>query len=35
MFGPADEAEYKRDYQKAYFGVTRKKAGWDCMRHVK
>jgi len=33
VFGPADEAEYKRDYRKAMFGVTRKKAGWDCMRH--
>ena len=33
IFGPADEAEYKRDYRKAYFGITRKKEGWDCMRH--
>lgn len=33
VFGPADEAEYKRDYRKALFGVTRKKEGWDCMRH--
>lgn len=32
-FGPADEAEYKRDYRKALFGITRKKEGWDCMRH--
>jgi hypothetical protein len=32
-FGPADEAEYKRDYRKAMFGITRKKEGWDCMRH--
>ena len=21
------------DYQKSYYGVTSKKAGWDCMRH--
>jgi hypothetical protein len=27
------QAEYKRDYRKAYFGLTRKKEGWDCMRH--
>jgi len=33
VFGPADEAEYKRDYRKALFGITRKKEGWDCMRH--
>jgi len=33
VFGPADEAEYKRDYRKARFGITREKAGWDCMRH--
>ena len=33
VFGPADEAEYKRDYRKARFGITRKKEGWDCMRH--
>lgn len=33
VFGPADEAEYKRDYRKAFFGITRKKEGWDCMRH--
>lgn len=24
VFGPADEAEYKRDYRKAFFGITRK-----------
>jgi len=28
-----DEAEYKRAYREAYFGATKKKAGWDCMRH--
>jgi len=28
-----DEKSYYRDYQKSYYGVTMKKAGWDCMRH--
>jgi len=28
-----DEQEYYNDYNKSYFGVTMKKAGWDCMRH--
>jgi hypothetical protein len=28
-----EEKEYYADYQKAYYGVTMKKAGWDCMRH--
>jgi hypothetical protein len=27
------EQEYYDDYNKSYFGVTMKKAGWDCMRH--
>jgi hypothetical protein len=27
------EQEYYNDYNKSYFGVTIKKAGWDCMRH--
>lgn len=27
------ESEYYNDYNKSYFGVTMKKAGWDCMRH--
>lgn len=27
------EEEYYKDYQKSHFGVTMKKAGWDCMRH--
>jgi hypothetical protein len=27
------EQEYYNDYNKSYFGVTMKKAGWDCMRH--
>lgn len=28
-----DEKPYYEDYQKSYYGVTMKKAGWDCMRH--
>ena len=28
-----NEKEYYEDYQKSYYGVTMKKAGWDCMRH--
>jgi len=28
-----DEKSYYVDYQKSYYGVTMKKAGWDCMRH--
>lgn len=28
-----EEQPYYDDYYKAYYGVTTKKAGWDCMRH--
>jgi hypothetical protein len=28
-----NEKSYYEDYQKSYYGVTMKKAGWDCMRH--
>lgn len=28
-----DEHWYYLDYNKSYYGVTLKKAGWDCMRH--
>jgi len=28
-----NENDYYDDYNKSYFGVTMKKAGWDCMRH--
>jgi hypothetical protein len=28
-----NEFEYGEDYNKSYYGVTMKKAGWDCMRH--
>jgi len=27
------EQDYYNDYNKSYYGVTMKKAGWDCMRH--
>lgn len=27
------EEEYYADYQRSYFGITRKKAGWDALRH--
>ena len=28
-----NEKEYYQDYASSYYGITRKKAGWDCMRH--
>ena len=28
-----NETEYFEQYQRSIFGVTTKKAGWDCMRH--
>jgi hypothetical protein len=28
-----DEASYYGDYARSLFGKTRKKAGWDCLRH--
>lgn len=28
-----DEAAYRTDLQRSHFGVTMRKAGWDCMRH--
>jgi len=27
------EADYRRDLQNAKFGITMKRAGWDCLRH--
>lgn len=27
------EEEYYQDYQHSYFAVTKKKGGWDCLRH--
>ena len=29
-----DEASYLAHYRRAYFGVTRRKAGWDSARHL-
>ncbi len=28
-----NERDYYAEYQKSYFAMTTKKAGWDCMRH--
>lgn len=28
-----NETDYYLDYNKSYYGITMKKAGWDCMRH--
>ena len=28
------EADYGADYQRSLFGMTMKKAGWDCLRHL-
>jgi hypothetical protein len=28
-----DEHEYYADYAQSYYGITKKKAGWDCLRH--
>lgn len=28
-----DENSYYEDYQCSFYGITMKKAGWDCMRH--
>ena len=28
-----NEEEYYNEYKTSYFAITRKKAGWDCMRH--
>jgi len=27
------EEDYYKEYQHSYFAITKKKAGWDCMRH--
>ena len=29
-----DESLYLSEYQKSHYGITMKKAGWDCMRHL-
>ena len=28
-----NEEDYKKSYLNAFFGLTRKKMGWDCLRH--
>jgi len=28
-----NQEEYYKEYQKSMFAITKKKAGWDCMRH--
>jgi hypothetical protein len=28
-----NEEDYYKDYKKSYFALTKKKAGWDCLRH--
>lgn len=28
-----NEVDYYNDYGRSYFGITMKKAGWDCLRH--
>jgi hypothetical protein len=28
-----NEADYYKDYQESKYGLTMKKAGWDCLRH--
>ena len=28
-----EEEAYYKDYQRSYFALTKKKGGWDCMRH--
>ena len=33
-FGPGEQDAYYADYQRSYFGLTYKKGGWDCMRHL-
>lgn len=33
MYGPSDEQAYHQMYRDARFAITRKKGGWDCLRH--
>jgi hypothetical protein len=28
-----NETDYYNEYKKSYFAITKKKGGWDCMRH--
>lgn len=32
-YGPDDEAAYHKMYQNSLFALTKKKGGWDCLRH--
>ena len=32
-FGPNQEKEYLQNYRDSFFSHTRKKGGWDCLRH--
>jgi hypothetical protein len=32
-FGPREEHAYRRSYQRSRFATTKRKSGWDCMRH--
>ena len=29
-----NEGDYLKEYQRSYYGITNKKAGWDCFRHL-
>lgn len=33
VFKENEEVLYYKDYQESFYGLTMKKAGWDCMRH--
>lgn len=33
-FTYSSEEEYYKGYQESFFGITHKKGGWDCMRHL-
>lgn len=33
IFKENEEDLYYKDYQESFYGLTMKKAGWDCMRH--
>lgn len=29
-----NETDYLKEYERSYYGITSKKAGWDCFRHL-
>ena len=33
-FGPGEQQAYYEDYQSSFLGLTYRKGGWDCMRHL-